>query len=67
MKFRLIRASNYLGQKTPPAEGAVADGTDGDWTIEIGTLEELLSLQKTVMSDLIVNSDSIWIYDTYME
>lgn len=64
MKFKICRASDWSSDKAP-IDGAVKEGSD--WTIEIGTLEELLALQVRAGADLIVNSYSIWIYDDYME
>lgn len=37
------------------------------WYVEIDTLEELLELKNEVCSDLVINNDSIIIYDDCLE
>jgi hypothetical protein len=66
MRFKIIRASDYLGPKEAPCDGAVK-ADDGNWYIEIPDLAALMALQAAVNDDLIVTRNSIWIYDDYME
>jgi len=62
MKFEIKRAS---GQE-PNLKKAYQDA-DGDWFVDIDTLEELMSLCAEARDDLIVGPESIWIYDDRME
>jgi hypothetical protein len=66
MKFRIHRVSFFSG-KPKPCEGAfLIDGERG-WFIEINTLEELIALSVREDESLVVDKDSIYIYDDYME
>ena len=61
MKFELHEAK-YTPRSTDPLPGKTT--RDGDrFYIEINSLEELLSLSDSVGCDVIVNRDSIWIYN----
>lgn len=76
MKFRIVRASDYLHCESPPCPGAVMvtekEGKHGrrEWEIEVADLNALLKLWADVGDDLIVSGGerpAIWIYDDYME
>jgi len=65
MRFLISRASTRYLSEDSPCEGAMfADG----WYLDIGTIEELLSLAAKE-GDLIVRAGEpdIIIYDDYME
>lgn len=71
MKFN-IESLKYRNSSAPPCKNAVFDHEGSDayfsrWFIEINTLEELLEIVKETTYDLIVNADTITIYDDYAE
>ena len=74
MKFTVDRTDGNWDK--PPVEGAVKDGkkwSDEDrWTVEIGTLAELMELSRKEDCSLIINTDDsgecyIEVYDGYRE
>lgn len=80
MKFRIIKASSFatewswkerFEEKNKPCKNAVLEvGESGDknWTVEIGTLGDLLAIQKEVNEELVIGlNDMITIYDDFIE
>ena len=77
MKFLINRTSDWTNNP-PPCEGAVLEGKMGgfdeqnEYSIEIGTIEELLALMNKVKQPLIIDRTKdgvplIEIYDTWRE
>ena len=64
MKFSISRLSDWRGGRSP-IEGSFKDG-DG-WSIEIPDLAALMELVSAAKDSLVVDNDSIIIYDDYME
>lgn len=68
MRFQIHRASQTrsIFDAVAPIEGAIKKADRG-WEVEIETLDDLLALYDRAKADLIVDRQSIWIYDDYME
>lgn len=77
MKFLINRTSDWTSNP-PPCEGAVLEGKIdetldlNEYSIEIGTIEELLALMDKVKQPLIIDRTKdgvplIEIYDTWRE
>ncbi len=64
MRFLVTRTSSCLDYS--PCQGAYQGTEPNDWFIDINTLEELMAFQKRY-EELVLNSDSIEIYDDYRE
>ena len=80
MKFRIKRTSDWFSEERPCAGAKfISEDDDGRklWTIEINTIEELLTLREQIGEDLILGWTSndepedimgaIEIYDSYRE
>jgi hypothetical protein len=66
MKFQIHRVSLCSNEEKPCDGAFLVDGEYG-WFIEINTLEELIALSVREDESLVVDKDSIYIYDDYME
>ena len=69
MRFTISRASDWSG-KNAPCDGAQKRSDDGlqiEWEIEIADLDALITLIKTVNRSVVVDENSIIIYDHHLE
>jgi len=68
MIFEISKTSDWYGKQKPCKKAKMVnnDGENKKWQININTLKELLKLREEV-GKLIINSDSIEIYDSYRE
>jgi hypothetical protein len=75
MKFIVTKTSwRYDDENAAPCENAVFDNEEGAWTIEINSIEELLSVLKKCNHDIIISPKSynselpcLEIYDDWRE
>ena len=72
MIYNVTRTSDLIGSSKKPCANAFIRNIgekygEITWAIIINTLEELQALQKEVKHPLIVDDDTIEIYDDYRE
>jgi hypothetical protein len=68
MQFKIKRASDILHEKPPCPEATLIrdDGFDKEYEVTLTSLEDLMAFIKR-HGELVINSDSITIYDYYSE
>ena len=77
MKFKIKRASDYSCKKSPCEcairvkhelvyKDAERECYDDEYEIEVTSLEDLIRLTK-IHGDIIINGESLIIYDDYLE
>ena len=64
-EFRIYRASEMYRNTAPCPEAYQAEGCD-DWYISFQDMSELMSFIHRE-GQIILDNDSLWIYDDYME
>jgi len=81
MKFIIESVGGFFSERDPIVPGAVAvpakPGADSTWTIELNSLEELVSLVEDINCSIVLNANGqnlrfpelprLLIYDSYME
>lgn len=66
-KFTINRVTGWRNRNAPPCENAVKS-EDGEWVIDLTSLEELLALRDHLDEDLVLYlGNKITIYDDYLE
>lgn len=67
MHFQIHRASDWKAEKPPVPSAVKGDGNK--WFVDLRTLDDLMRLvdEAGAADGLIVNRNSIWVYDDYME
>mgnify|MGYP003429606115 CR=1 FL=1 len=67
MKYNISKTSDFWGYEGKPYSKSYQDENDKKWYVDIETLDELNAIIEETECQLVINTDSIEIYDDYRE
>lgn len=67
MKYNISKVSDFWGIKGKPYSRAYQDENDKKWYVDIETLDELNAIIEETKHSLIIDEDSIEVYDDFRE
>ena len=67
MKYNISKTSDFWGNYGKPYSKAYQDENDKKWYVDIETFDELNAIIEETKCELVINTDSIEIYDDYRE
>lgn len=67
MKYNISKTSDFWGNEGKPYSKAYQDENDKKWYVDIETLNELNAIIEETEHPIVIDMDSIEVYDDYRE